>query len=239
MIFRIKQYSQMMVRMDTYWIRYWRTAHKDVAFLMLGLMACVLLLACDMHEKSALSPNRMQVIEDNYSEQVSIEQANADYMDVLAGRYDKIGRGPFQLTVTYDPAASKNTAMLARSQASRIVSGLNERGIQDIDVMVLPVIGQGEDMNVLVDYDSYTAKPPEDCGNLMAGMENKTIEADPEYKLGCSVETVLSRQIARPRDLAGIIDESPISDGRRASKIIEIYRAGSKDQKLDGFSASK
>lgn len=209
----------------------------NIRLFLFSLIAFAALSACDMYHKTYVSPNKMQIVETSYSEQVPLGLVNDSYLEVVAGKYDQQGRGPFDLTVAYDPASKENNAARAGAEASKIAGKLARNGIKDMNVSIMPAHEHGETMSVLMSYDSYEARPPEDCG-LMAGMEGTQIEADPNYKLGCSVNTILAKQIARPRDLAGIVDESPTSDGRRASKIIEIYRAGSKDQKLEGESAS-
>lgn len=203
------------------------------------MVALLSLPACDigMYHKTYVSPNRMQVRETEYFEKVPIEAINADYLDAAAVTYSQTGRGPFEIAVVYDPQSKTNTAMHAARKAKLIAEQLHASGVMDIDAGILPVYAQGEDSYALLSYDSYTALPPENC-TLMAGMENTEIEADPNYKLGCSVNTILAKQIARPKDLAGQVDKNTTSDGRRAARIVGIYRSGSKDSKLEGESAS-
>ena len=69
-------------------------------------------------------------------------------------------------------------------------------------------------------------------------MESRDVYVDEDYKLGCTIETVFSRQIARPKDLKGRPNTDPTSSGRRASNVVEDYRTGVPNEPMGGESAS-
>ncbi len=215
-----------------------KTSVMDIAFVFMGLVALVSLCGCDMHRDTWVSPNKMQVEQKEFFEQVTVQEASAGYIGALAQDYDKRGKGPLDLTVTYDPASKTNTAMRASNNASRIGAALRDDGVPEVNVSILPVHQSGGVSNVLVGYDSYTALPPKDCTEI-AGINSTNIEADPDYKLGCSVNTALSQQIARPKDLAGSETDNPITDGRRSANIVERYRMGTPNKALEGETASE
>ncbi len=208
---------------------------KFVVFLALILGG---LTACDtnMYHETYITPKKMEVRESRFYAEAPASDVDGAYLQTAATIYEQSGRGPFQAVVTYDPDSSSNTARKASGKATAVSDALRGNGVDEVEVSTMPVVGQGSVSQVLLSYDSYEVTPP-DC-DLMPGMEGNSVDPDPAYKLGCSVNTILARQIARPKDLVGQVDENTTSDGRRAAKIVEIYRAGSKDKKLEGESAS-
>ncbi len=103
---------------------------------------------------------------------------------------------------------------------------------------VLPVKGQGDYSRMIVRYDGYSAAAPKDCKNLLPGIDGDALDHDGDYKLGCSIESVLARQVSRPADLLGNGVVDPTSEGRAAANIVDVYRAGLPNGPLDGESAS-
>ena len=58
----------------------------------------------------------------------------------------------------------------------------------------------------------------------MPGLEDGlTTEKIGDYRFGCSVDTMLAKQIYRPADLQGSAGADD-GDGRRASNSVEYYR---------------
>lgn len=224
--------------MDTYWNRTMISMRLDMKFVVFAVLAVGGLSACDMnmYHETYITPKKMEVREERFYAEAPASEVSDAYLQTTATIYEQSGRGPLQAAVTYDPGSSSNTAKKASGKARVIADALHANGVDDVDVSIMPVVGQGDESQVLFSYDSYKVTPP-DCA-LMPGMETTSIDPDPTYRLGCSVSTVLAKQIARPKDLAGQVDANTTSDGRRAAKIVEIYRAGSKDKKLEGESAS-
>ena len=52
------------------------------------------------------------------------------------------------------------------------------------------------------------------------------------------IETMIAKQVARPKDLLGQENTDTYTEGRSAANIVEGYRYGAKNEKLDGESAS-
>jgi type IV pilus biogenesis protein CpaD/CtpE len=61
---------------------------------------------------------------------------------------------------------------------------------------------------------------------------------DENYRFGCTLDTVVARQV-RPKDLAGRGGDDVMNDGRRNANIVERYRTGEPNKALEGESASK
>ena len=166
-----------------------------------------------------------------------VSDFNENFAAGLGRYYRSNGEGTVHVSVLYDPKSKTNTAMQASQEASRIAGLMRDHGIQDLEANILPVNNLGPEANVLMSFTSYSASAPEDCGRL-PGYDDTDVSFYEDYKLGCTVETVFARQIARPKDLMGNDDAGETTDGRRASNIGEIYRSGAPNQPLEGESAS-
>ena len=59
-----------------------------------------------------------------------------------------------------------------------------------------------------------------------------------DYRLGCTIETQISRQVARPGDLEGR-DTMDNPDGRKTANTVEPYMTGAPNPALTGETASE
>ena len=211
----------------------------SLPYTILAIIAlCMLLTGCDLSEPTKVSQNRIQVEEELFTDTVSVADFNEAAVNGLAQHYRKHGDGPVNLTVTYDPKAVSGGAMKASETASSLSKDLRDAGVQNVVSGILPVMQSGNDMNVMVSYTAYNALAPKDC-TTMAGFEGSEVNVEEEYKLGCTVDTVFARQIARPKDLRGQSSSDPITDGRRSANTIETYRTGIPNEPLGGESATE
>jgi len=209
-----------------------------VPYTMLALIAlCMLLTGC-LYEPSSVSKNRIQVEQEEFRDKVSVASLNDSALKGLATHYRRHGDGPLNLTVTYDPKAKTANAMHAGDQIGRLVERLSFEGVSNVDANILPVKDQGGEMQALISYTAYNALAPKDCG-VLPGMRDTEADIDEEYKLGCSVDTLFAKQIARPKDLKGLGTASDVTDGRRLSNKLEVYRSGVPNEPLEGQTASE
>ncbi|MCF8495112.1 MAG: CpaD family pilus assembly protein [Alphaproteobacteria bacterium] len=208
--------------------------------IIIPFILCAVGLAsssCDMNHPTYVHPQRAQVDQGRFHEEISLSEVDRTYARNLGTVYDRSGEGPVNVTVTYDQFSQFNTPIKARTELGRIQTLLKEAGIPQIEGSILPVYNSGEDSQLLVSFKSYKALPPEDC-TVLPGLEDRNVEANPEYRLGCTVETLQAKQIARPRDLLGRDQRGATTDGRRGGNIIETYRSGVPNESLGGEKAS-
>ena len=64
--------------------------------------------------------------------------------------------------------------------------------------------------------------------------------AKPQYRMGCTVETLLARQVARPSDLLGKQGFETNADGRRQERVVSTrgYYGDKPNDALNGESAT-
>lgn len=206
--------------------------------ILLSFTAVALLSGCSLYQEGTLTESRVQVKEEHFAEEIPVSEFNGNVIAGMSQHYRKHGDGPVHLTVSYDPHSSSNTAMNASNSMARMVKDFKANGVHDVAADILPVQGQGDDGMVIVSYTSYTAAAPDDC-TVMPGFEDTKVDQNEEYRIGCTLETMYARQVARPRDLMGRGSDGAISDGRRASNMGEMYRGGLGNKALDGESASE
>lgn len=205
---------------------------------LIGVCAVALSACGDMHHPTFITPHRAQVTTSSFEDNVPASSVDAAFIESLAEAYRRAGQGALDVTVTYDPRSSINTAMNAGNRAASIARALQGQGISNSNVSTLPVHNQGSDSRVLVSFSKLTSSAPRGCEALMTGVDDPTYEINEQYRLGCTIEAYRARQ-TRPVDLAGRAPpEITATDGRRSGNIIEPYRAGAKNEKLEGESAS-
>lgn len=214
-----------------------KKTYKDAHFLM-SLAAVSMLSACEMYAPSTLNDTRIQVAEDAVSEKFSEAELTDSVVAGLARDYVRKGITELSIVVAYDPRSSKNTAMHAGDIASRLAGRFRDEGAGQVKASILPVVDAGAEAVITLSYTATEAYAPDGCG-AMPGMYGNILEPDPAYRLGCGVDTMIAKQVAHPSDLLGRGSSDGTTDGRSASNIIEVYRSGAKNAKLDGENASE
>lgn len=186
-----------------------------------------------------LQDTRLQVEEKKFSETISLSQVDDSYIHGLSHHYVRHGGSPMELIVTYDPKSYRNTAMTAGTKAGDLSESLRKRGVLDINSSILPVMGQGDDSHLIISYLAHHANAPKGCDRMMPGLNEDEVRDDLDYKMGCSIGALVSKQVSRPSDLFGRGNLDTVTDGRASSNIIEAYRTGARNEPLEGEQASE
>lgn len=199
----------------------------SLVVVMGGLNAC-----SRTYEEGTLTQNRMQVAQEHYAEEIVLDSAYPSRVDELAKHYSRHGDGVMEMSIAYNPKSSGQGAMRASQVAADLASHLRSHGVTTVKTDILPVKDLGT-MKAIVSYDSYSARPPKDC-TMMSGFEDRDHGDNMDYKMGCTVETVMARQIARPKDLLGREFENTYTDARGISNQVRSVRSGTKNAPLGG-----
>ncbi len=207
-------------------------------FFVTTCLAALVLTGCEMYAESNVTDRRMQVREETFTNQVAVNELDNYYIASLVQDYSQSGKGPIDLTITYDPQSKTNTAMRASDEAVRVFRALRKEGAAEVVTSVLPVREQGGESVAIISYSSYQAAGPANCGEMPGMNSPAQIDHDPSYKMGCTLESVFAKQIADPSDLLGDAKAPPYSEGRAASNVTQAQRAGAPNKPLKGVSAS-
>lgn len=209
--------------------------------VFLGLLCAAAVMGgvtgCSIDMPSRITDQRVQLEARNYSERYTTGQVTDAELANIAAQFSRYGSGELELIVGYDPYSKSNTAMRATDNLHRIKDGLAKRGVHNIKANILAVEHSGDTSEMMVGYRAYSAQAPADC-TMMPGYENTRAMADFDYKLGCSLETMVSKQVAHPEDLAGRAVPTTPGDGARAAVVVTPYRAGEANGDLGGESST-
>ncbi len=204
-----------------------------LAFLTVPLSGCF-----SMYAPGTMNENQIQVRQHSIIEDVPYDGMSESYLDSLAAHYAKHGDGPMDLLLTYDPKSVGNTAMNATKKVAMLAASLRDRGVNKLESNIMPVRDQGEEARVLINYTAFTAHAPKGCDSMLPGLNGTALEDEKGYQMGCSIKSLMVKQVANPSDLAGKGNVDMDTDGRSASNIIEAYRSGAPNAELSGEDAS-
>lgn len=208
------------------------------AIVMLsGLAGC-----SDDLRQSKLNDSPVKVHENIYKKRMRTSDIDDAQLRALSRDYRRHGGGGMTLGVSYNPASDDNTAVKASNNGAELAETLRKNGVEQVNVDVLPVKKSGETSYTLIHFRRYTAEAPSNCA-LMPGVgkiHTSTDKMGHNYQLGCTIDSLLARQVKRPRDLLGRerADDNYAS-GRRAGNIINRYREGEPNEPLEGSTATE
>ena len=216
--------GNVMAVLKDYTIHLRRIRKPFLVFASLGALFAV--SACESFFVIPTS-NTAKRVELHHSEQayrMPVTQFDEDTFDRIGRDYWRYGEGPVRVTVAYNRDLVSGSE--AGVEAARLADGLRRNGIEEINTDILPT--QSKEMQGLVTYDKVTAHKPRGCGSMPgaeAGISNANEAFDYDY--GCQVESMIARQIMRPKDLAGRVRGQENVDGSsRGYSFIEPLRRG-------------
>jgi pilus biogenesis lipoprotein CpaD len=201
---------------------------KKTTILMLFVATAAGLAACGRQSTpSMMNTSLPQIVPETTLEQMPIENVTQSYLYNIADNYERYGVDTMQISLAYDPASKKYNAMKAFEDLAAIKAKLKKLGVRSITGET--VKSEGATPTLMISYDSVTAQAPAGCRNMPGFDDGLTTTQITDYRFGCSVDTMLAKQIYRPADLQGSGAGDPI-DGRRATNTVEYYRQVETDE---------
>ena len=214
-------------------------------FLMLS--AAVLLSGCTSLVESDTWVNkagRVQVGEDQFTDTFETAKLNAATFHAIGDYYDRFGNGTMNVVVSYDPQSRINTRARAETALTNIKNNLIKNGVSDVNGALSAMNGSGDVSTTLISFSAITAEAPKGCG-MMPGYNDPSEDIPNDtnikapYGYGCTIETLLAKQVARPSDLMGRQGFETNADGRRAERVLSRgYYSDKPNAELDGEKAS-
>lgn len=192
---------------------------KVIAVLLIGTS---LLAGCARQSTpSMMNTSLPRVAEETTMDQIPVENVSEGYLYKVAQNHERYGTNSLMLSLSYDPSSKSYDAMKAFQDLARFKESLRKMGVSSIKAETVKTTGGVP--TLMVAYDSVTAQAPEGCRNMPGFDDGLTTHDIADYKFGCSVDTMIAKQIYRPSDLKGN-DASDAIDGRRATNVTEYYR---------------
>lgn len=206
-------------------------------YRMLLIGAVCALGACEhiVHSETRLSQSKIEVHHGSFFDAVALADFNAV---AVARDYRDAGGAVLDLGVSYNSDIA-GEAKRASKALLRVKAALKDAGVDHMHVTIVPVSGQ-DGMQVLTTYSGVIAKAPAGC-DVMPGLTHNNIEPEEDYQVGCTINSLIARQVARPSDLAGgrLEADYALGDGRRAVNVVEGNRTGVRNEPIEGLSASE
>ena len=184
------------------------------------------LAACDLNEPTWVSPSRVEVHEEGFSDTFDTASLDDSTLRAIGANYYRYGNGPMDVVVSYDPKSKTNTAAKANAQVKMISSELGKYGVKNLRITTSAIDKSGDKSNALISFPALTARPPEGCGvmpvmgNKQTDMPDTAVGNPPPYQLGCTIESMMAKQVVRPGDLLGRPGFETNADGRRQEAVI-------------------
>lgn len=203
--------------------------------------------ACSLDEPTWVNPSRVEVHEEGFTDTFDTSALDTSTLRAIGVNYYRYGNGPMDVTVSYNAHSNKNTKIGASSEARRIETELRRNGVRDLRISTAPNESTGDRSTTVVSFPALTAKAPQDCTVMPGYTDAQTgTPEDAEgthkgYAIGCTVETLMAKQIARPGDLLGREGFETNADARRQEAVIwdRGYYGNKSFAPLTGESASK
>lgn len=205
---------------------------KNVTCKFTYLIGLLFLSACTQYTPSMMNNSPVQLSQTTMIEQIMLKDIHDETLSLLANHYHENATSALDLTMTYDPKSKSFTAMNAVHELKQIKDFLSKKGIKNILVQTQAV--PNGTPSLMVSYDMVQAMAPADC-TLMPGLDKaNTTRFIGEYKFGCSTETMVAKQVARPSDLQGNATMDQRS-ARRDAIILNGYSRGEPRTPLEGI----
>lgn len=214
--------------------------------ILLCMTALAQLGACSLNEPTWVNPSRVEVHEEGFTDTFDTASLDTGTLRAIGVNYYRYGNGPMDVTVSYNFNSSRNTKSQATTEVKRIETELRRNGVRNLRISTAPDESTGDHSKTLVSFPALTAKAPQDC-TLMPGYADAQTSAPDDaegphkgYAIGCTVETLMAKQIARPGDLLGRAGFETNADGRRQEAVIwqRGYYGNKSFEPLEGESAS-
>lgn len=213
--------------------------------LALVLASSALMLGgCQMNSETWVNQSRVEVHDDQFTDTFETAKLDSGMLRAIGVSYYRYGNGPMNVVVGYDPKSRSNTSAKAAQEASRISTELRKNGVKDLTIQTIALAGTADRSLTTVTFPALVAKAPDKCGTI-PGYDSPTgtpmaAEGVPHYELGCTIETLMAKQIARPGDLLGRPGFETNADGRRSQTVTgdRGYYDNKSNPPLEGESSS-
>ncbi|MFA7276439.1 MAG: CpaD family pilus assembly lipoprotein [Pseudobdellovibrionaceae bacterium] len=221
------------------------TQHLRALLVCTALVSPLALGGCSVESESWMNEARLEVHDDEFTDTFETAKLDSGMLHAISTYYYRYGNGPLQGVVSFDPASKTNTRAKAEQAAQNIAKELAAGGVKNPHITVTSAPGVGDTSTTLITFPAIVAKAPTGCG-LMPGLEKpgdlpKSGGVTPDYRFGCSVESILAQQVSRPSDLLGKPGFETNADGARQERVLSTrgYYGDKPNEDLDGEQATK
>ncbi len=194
-----------------------------IPVLMMGVSACTLT------NESMINEQKLQA---RVEAQEYILEDDQD-IQYVADLYKRGGQDSVRIISTY----TDGNAHIAKDNAVSAASRLKALGVRNVSADAI----SGADNVTLANFEMLNVAAHKSC--LPIPGKVKTIDGFglEGYRLGCEIDNNVGKQIANMADLEGRVPDSGFykdNDGRQAANVVDEYRKGETNPRLQGLSSS-
>lgn len=162
--------------------------------------------------------------------------AEAGKIDMIADDFRQNGEGSIRAVMGYLAGNPLQEAEVKR-QGNAYKKAFANAGVENLQVEYVGVSEKARTGYAVFSYPAMVAHAPADCAPITGydGADSRSV-AD-GYAFGCESKTIISKMISRPADLLGRAG-MPDGDSRREGTIVEKYKSGTPNAKMQGVNAS-
>ncbi len=210
--------------------------HSLFATCGLVLASALLLTGCDVSTPSRVETGQMRLLDRMKTVNIDPQRLDEDQMDAIGDDFRRNGKGEATLVMSFMQGIDNEVA--AKAHGNRIKKALAAEGIKNVKIDYVPVDNEDFAGKAILSYDSTVAAAPEGCGRLTGYQGAETMESMRDYQFGCENMSIISQMVSRPEDLMGT-SGAPDGDSRRHGILVERYKSGTPNPRLEGMNASE
>lgn len=201
-----------------------------------ALVSILLLAGCDMATPSQISVRQIELRNSVKTETLDALRADPARAEVIAESYRRNGRGPLSMTASYRADDQRDSAAVRKGGAAWR-GLLLKNGIPAVNVDYVAVSDPAFADRAVLSWAATVASAPKDCGRIPGYQGAEDMSYAEKYSFGCETDAMIARQLSNPDDLRGRAG-APGNDAKRDGTLVDKYRSGTPNPKLQGINAS-
>lgn len=190
-----------------------------VSFVVLALF----LSGCVEFPEQRTVSSQIDLHEEMVQHIMPTEEVSDAFIVSEANAYYRVGHGPVELRVSYDPKSSTYNEHWAKRKAKRIERKLSAQGIESVNVDILPIPGAATSQTI-IRYTAFIPKAPAECEPF--GDQTNFSDPHEDYIVGCTAQSMFARQIHRSADLRDRRTADDPQNADRSAASVDQYRTG-------------
>jgi len=200
-------------------------------------LSVLLLAGCDVSTPSQVVTQPIQLRDAVKTAVLDPARPDAAAAKLIADDYKRDGKGDGLSLVFSYAAGDPQDKAVAEKHARAWRALFVKHGVAQVKTEYVEMTDPQYLGRAIVSYTALSAEAPKDCGRITGYQGADVLESGEKYGMGCESETALSKMVVDPSDLMGK-GGTPDDDSRRDGALVEKYKAGTPNPKMQGMSAS-
>lgn len=197
----------------------------------------MLVAACDLSTRTQVSADQIRLMDKVQTISAPARQVDMRLVQSVADEYHKGSTGGIDVVLGYVSRSAADESA-ARQSGDAYLNALRKAGITDpVRVSYVPVDQERLTNDAVISYRRTVAEAPANCTDIPGLNGSVKLAVASKYPMGCATKTMMGKMVSRPQDLKGVAGTGD-DEARRQGAVVEKYKAGVKNEKLEGINAS-